>query len=182
VSERERLAFHEAGHGLVAHRIGDAVVEVTLARGDHHDGATHRTSAWPRDGLTAEQREIICASGGYIAEQVVIGEHDHNRCTFDRNVIWNAAAWHVARDSQPDREALERMNREGLRVQCSQWERLREAMAVIEGMEARCRSILEEGREDLEALASHLDRHGSIKGNEIVSICEAARRARPQRL
>ncbi|MEX2314988.1 MAG: AAA family ATPase, partial [Thermomicrobiales bacterium] len=76
--EREVIAYHEAGHALVAHYLpqGDPVSKVTIVSRGHAGGFTmfvpeEDRGLWTRRQLTDRLASML---GGYAAEEIIFGE------------------------------------------------------------------------------------------------------------
>ncbi len=90
------MAYHEAGHAVVAAWLGAEVVSVTLEP-DWDDGPRRDGDAairWHHRGLTARelcQRELMAVLAGPVAEMIHSGE----RCALDSLPQWDGD-WQLA--------------------------------------------------------------------------------------
>jgi hypothetical protein len=79
---RERVAFHEAGHWLVAHRLGIVVEDYTIgawiAFRKGYPGGGGVVFALPPERLTLSQIEAYCATylAGALAEEIILGKSE----------------------------------------------------------------------------------------------------------
>lgn len=67
------VALHEAGHALVAHRLGLVVVRVTIRGGAHHEGATVLRLSDPTPDRAGLERQVIGLLAGRAADAVLGG-------------------------------------------------------------------------------------------------------------
>lgn len=65
------VALHEAGHALVAHRLGLVVVQVTTRGGAHHDGSTVLRLSDPTPDRAGLERQVIGLLAGRAADAVL---------------------------------------------------------------------------------------------------------------
>jgi hypothetical protein len=109
---------------------------------------------------------------GYVAEEIVFGDHDQDMCVSDKDSAWEAAAAHVVWGDHAALIDLKQMHDRGERVQSSQWPRWHDAWAVYQRLEQECRTLLESHRAGLDALAAYLEKHGRCEGEDIDAICD----------
>ncbi|UMY20195.1 AAA family ATPase [Methylobacterium organophilum] len=67
------VALHEAGHALIAHRLGLAVVQVTTRGGAHHEGATVLRLSDPTPDRAGLERQVIGLLAGRAVDAVLGG-------------------------------------------------------------------------------------------------------------
>lgn len=65
------VALHEAGHALIAHRLGLTVVQVTTRGGTHHEGATVLRLSDPTPDRAGLERQVIGLLAGRAADAVL---------------------------------------------------------------------------------------------------------------
>ncbi|MRI57171.1 AAA family ATPase [Methylobacterium sp. DB1607] len=67
------VALHEAGHALIAHRLGLTVVQVTTRGGVHHEGATVLRLSDPTPDRAGLERQVIGLLAGRATDAVLGG-------------------------------------------------------------------------------------------------------------
>ncbi|MER2292044.1 AAA family ATPase [Methylobacterium brachiatum] len=76
IEQRRAVALHEAGHALVAHRLGQDVVEVTLRVGPRHEGVTVIRFRDPTPDRAALERRVLGLLAGRAADvRLGVGAH-----------------------------------------------------------------------------------------------------------
>lgn len=136
------LIQHEAGHAIVAHELGAAVLEVTVEQG--HRGHT-RIDWMPGDGAHTWQLAVLLAAG-LIQQQ---------RAGVDADADLHAT------DSREFFAEIDRLVYTGI-APAGVDEATRESLA--EAAKAQAREILERRAADVAAMAEHLNEHRVISG------------------
>jgi hypothetical protein len=171
LERRKRVAVHEAGHAVAARALGHHVELVEVSDGSHFNGRIDWTPGVENHTRTPPELAALVMVAGYLAEALVFGEADEIYCATDRDQAWEASAGHVVWGDTLALAELKQLHDRGIPVQNSQWPRLGNACEVYQNLETECRVLLEAHREDLYALAAHLELHRKCESSEIDAIC-----------
>jgi hypothetical protein len=136
---REHIAWHEAGHALVGHRLGGHVVNIT-ARATHMDNTGYPT-------VSHEVWATITVAGHVAEEMVVLGRVDPS-CNEASRIAWQFRKLRQKNDGETPTP--------------------QECRAYVEAAESRARAICEEHRSVLEVIARRHLSAGSVNRDELL--------------
>ena len=150
----EEVAYHEAGHAVVAHALGDRIEDITIESIEYGDGVQRGLTRHWREGtpLKKLEDELQTAQAGWLATKIafdsVIGRAD------DRRRIARAFEEYGAHWSDEERLALRRRGLAGaLAILDFRWPAVKAlAAALVEQRSlsgAEVHRIIEEAPADL---------------------------------
>jgi len=172
VSERWRIAVHEAGHGLLATHVRNEVERVSIKPGERYDGSAHHKSYEGDTEYTMPQRHILVSLAGKMAERELVGENDPDRCVTDMWQAWAGAVGPTVMGDPVKEPVAKRLFLLGATKDHPDWPNRAEAEKSLRDMETECGRILALKRIELERLATHLSTHEECQGSDIPSICD----------
>ncbi len=172
VSERWRVAVHEAGHGLVAHHMGNKVTLISIKPGGGFDGAAHHETYEGTTRYTMPERYILVCVAGYIAERVMIGGNDPAKCGSDMREAWAGAVGQSIQEDSADNARAKGLFEGGVAIEDPRWPKQAEAERLVGEMEKECRRILESRKAELERLATHLEKYDACDGGDVGAVCD----------
>jgi len=168
---RRRLAYHEAGHALVAHVLGVGTVErVSIEPRGQALGVTHihRESEEPLYQKAELSARLAMLLGGREAELMVL-DSVSSGASDDLKRASELAVNMVGSLGFSDRFGL--LSVAGVPKELLgpdlQAAVLDEARALLEGAQARCRQLLRERRAQLDGLAASLQEHEVLSGEPL---------------
>jgi len=187
--EKEIIAYHEAGHALVARKLpnADRVYKITIVSRGMAGGFTRFLPAEDRNLWTRSQFQDMLAAtlGGMVAEELVLGEmstgpqDDLERATkIARQMV---TQWGMSERLGPrtfgKREELIFLGRE-ISEQRNYSEKVAEEIdeevrRIIDGAYQTARHMLSDNRAKLDQLAKHLIEEETIEGEALEALFNA---------
>jgi cell division protease FtsH len=174
--EREVIAYHEAGHALVAHYLphGDPVRKVSIVSRGRAGGYTmivpeEDRGLWTRHQLTDRLAGLL---GGYAAEEIVFGDVTTGSSN-DLDRASQTTLSMVSRYGMGQAFGLLSVGEDGTGGAFSQrtaFAAENEARALVESARTLARTVLINHREELDTIANRLLEIESIEGPEIIEL------------
>ncbi len=196
--EKRTTAYHEAGHALVAKLVGlevDPVHKVTIIPRGRALGLTQQLPTEDRLSMTKEFaiNRIAILMGGRAAEEIIFGQkttgagNDIEQATdLARKMV---TEWGMSDSLGPlnfgrsGGEVFLGREMQSAEVYSNETARQidKEIHTIVSGQYDRARSLLEENRQSLEAVAEALLEFETLDGNDIDVLCrgEALERRKP---
>jgi len=183
--ERETIAYHEAGHALVAHYLpqGDPVSKVTIVSRGQAGGFTmfvpeEDRGLWTRQQLTDRLASML---GGYAAEEIIFGEVT----TGSSNDLERASAMTlsmVSRYGMGQAFGLLSSGDDGFAFsQRTTYAAESEARELVNTARDIAREILSQHRAELDALAERLLEVETVEAAELIEMLGPAVTAEPRK-
>ncbi|MEI2617127.1 MAG: ATP-dependent zinc metalloprotease FtsH [Thermomicrobiales bacterium] len=184
--ERRVIAYHEAGHALVAHYLPDAdpVRKVSIVSRGRAGGYTmivpdQDRGLWTRQQLTDRLAALL---GGYAAEEIVFGDVTTGSSN-DLEQISSITISMVSRYGMGQTFGLLSAGEDGARTggfsQRTAFAAESEARAIVDAAHALALDILTEHRADLERLAITLLEVETVEGDQLEAMFGPAITASP---
>jgi hypothetical protein len=148
IEKRTLVAFHEAGHAVIAAYFGKRVLGITMLTGENANAATTMTALEPTAPRSVIEAEIEVCLAGLCAELIGFGQH-HDGHRFD---LEHADGW-IARVSRETRESRDE---------------------ILHRLERTVQDVLRQPTlwGAVETVADYLLRYGAIDGATIAAIMQ----------
>lgn len=171
---RKRIAYHEAGHAVIAYHTGIPIVKATvMPRGN----ALGHVSYHPRDELFTTKDELIqqidIAMGGRASEEINFGaEHVTQGASSDFQQATNITRRMVTQLGMSDKVGRVSWSEEALERSSSETKRLieHEIKDLMDTSYSRAFKLLKDNKHEVERLAEALLQYETLAADEVVSV------------